>query len=52
MTRDLIVTMIDGRPVQNRRDIELAIAANVTGLVKMTYLIKGNWATLREVKVR
>jgi membrane-associated protease RseP (regulator of RpoE activity) len=47
-----IVTMIDGRPVQNSRDIELAIAASTTGIVKITYSIKGNWATVREVKVR
>jgi putative serine protease PepD len=46
-----ILTMIDGRPVQNSHDIAVAIAANPTGVVKITYLIQGNWATVREVKV-
>lgn len=47
-----LVAKIDGRPVQSGRDIELAIAANKTGTIIVSYMIKNAWLAEREVKVR
>jgi opacity protein-like surface antigen len=47
-----VVTQIDGRPVRDSREIETAIAANTSGTIKVSYMLKGNWLTEREVKVR
>lgn len=47
-----VITSIDGRAVRDSREIEQAIAANTSGTIKVGYLLKGNWATEREVKTR
>ncbi len=47
-----IVISIEGRPVQSSHDIEAAIAANTSGTIKISYMIKGNWLTERQAKVR
>jgi opacity protein-like surface antigen len=47
-----IVVKIDGRPVESGRDIDLAIAASQTGTITVGYLVKGNWLTEQEIKVR
>ena len=47
-----IVVKIDGRPVESGRDIELAIAASQTGTITVSYLVKGNWMTEQQVKIR
>jgi hypothetical protein len=47
-----IITSIDGRPVRSNRDIELAIGASATGTVKLEYLLRGSYLTVREVKTR
>jgi len=47
-----IISKIDGQEVHSSHDIESAIAANATGTVRVTYLIKGAWSTEREIKVR
>jgi len=47
-----IVVKIDGRPVGSGRDIELAIAASQTGTIIVGYLVKGNWLTEHEIKLR
>jgi S1-C subfamily serine protease len=47
-----IITSIDGRPVHSSHEIETAIAANTSGTIKIAYMIKGNWLTEHEVKVR
>jgi len=52
ISRGDVITSIDGRPVRNSREIETAIAANTSGTVKVSYMLKGNWLTEREVKVR
>jgi hypothetical protein len=46
------ITDIDSRPVRSNRDIEIAIAANTTGTVKIKYMIRGSWLTEREAKIR
>jgi S1-C subfamily serine protease len=47
-----VITSIDGRPVRDAREIEAAIAANAVGTVRVSYMLKGNWLTERDVKVR
>jgi len=47
-----IVASIDGRSVHDSREIEMAIAANTSGTIKIGYMIKGSWLTEREVKLR
>jgi Outer membrane protein beta-barrel domain/PDZ domain len=47
-----VITSIDGRAVRDSREIEQAIAANTSGVVKIDYLIKGSWSTERDVKLR
>ena len=47
-----VITSIDGRPVRDAREIEAAIAANASGTIKVSYMLKGSWLTEREVKVR
>jgi len=47
-----MITSIDGRPIQNIRDIELATGASATGTVKVEYMIQGNFLTVREAKIR
>lgn len=47
-----IVVSIDGRAVHDSREIETAIGANTSGAVKIGYMIRGNFLTEREVKVR
>jgi opacity protein-like surface antigen len=46
------ITDIDGRPVRSSRDIEAAIAANTSGTVKISYMIRGSWLTERQAKIR
>ena len=50
------ITDIDGRPVHSGRDIELAIAASISGTIKVSCLVQttavGMVRTEREVKVR
>jgi len=38
--------------VRDAREIEAAIAANASGTIKVSYMLKGSWLTEREVKVR
>lgn len=47
-----VITSIDGRAVRDSREIEQAIAASTSGVVKVDFLIKGSWSTEREMKVR
>ena len=47
-----VITSIDGRAVRDSREIEQAIAANTSGVVKIDYLIKGSWSTEHDVKLR
>ena len=47
-----IVTSIDGRPVRSSDDIETDIAANISGTVKVGYMIQGNFLVEHEAKVR
>ena len=47
-----VISAVDGRPVRDCREIEVAISANTSGTVKLEYLIKGNYATYRDVKVK
>ena len=47
-----IVVRIDGRPVQNGRAVDAAIAASQTGTIRISYLIQASWLTERELKVR
>jgi hypothetical protein len=47
-----IVTSIDGRPVRSSNDIETAIVANISGTVKVGYMIQGNFLVEHEAKVR
>jgi len=47
-----IVTRIDGRPVRSTEDIQTATAANTTGIVRIGYMIQGNFSTEREAKLR
>jgi len=47
-----IVASIDGRPVHDSHEIETAIAANNSGIIKIAYMIQGTWLTEREAKVR
>jgi PDZ domain len=47
-----IVTSIDGRPVRTSNDIETAIAASISGTVKVGYMVQGNFLVEHEAKVR
>ncbi len=47
-----IVTSIDGRPVRSSNDIETDIATNISGTVKVGYMIQGNFLVEHEAKVR
>jgi len=47
-----VITSIDGRAVRDSRELEQAIAASPSGTVKVGYLLKGSWSTVREVKTR
>jgi hypothetical protein len=47
-----VVIGIDGRVVRDSREVEAATAANTTGVLKISYLIKGNWLTEREARTR
>jgi hypothetical protein len=47
-----IVTSIDGSPVRSSSGIETAIAANISGTVKVGYMIQGNFLVEHEAKVR
>jgi hypothetical protein len=47
-----VVLRIDCQQVHSSHDIESAIAANLSGIVWVSYLIKGTWLTDQEIKVR
>ena len=47
-----IVATIDGRPVRTSQEIESAIAANAEGAVKVGFMVRGAWLTVREAKLR
>jgi membrane-associated protease RseP (regulator of RpoE activity) len=52
ITTDDIIIAINDRPVRNAQEIETAVGSSKGDTVTVTYLIKGNWKTAREVKVR
>ena len=47
-----IIVSVDGRAIHSAHDIEIAVAANNSGVVKIGYMIQGNFLTEREVRVR
>jgi hypothetical protein len=47
-----VVLRIDCQQVHSSQDIESAIAANLSGIAWVSYLIKGTWLTDQEIKLR
>jgi hypothetical protein len=47
-----VVFSIDGQRVRNSREIESAIATSASGIVKVGYLIQGNYSVEKETKIR
>ncbi|HEY8714004.1 MAG TPA: PDZ domain-containing protein [Candidatus Acidoferrum sp.] len=47
-----VIVSIDDRPVRTAAEIETAIGSGKAAVASVGYLIKGNWKTVREVKVR
>jgi hypothetical protein len=47
-----VIVAVDDRPVRNALEIETAVASAQGRTVRISYLIKGNWKTDREVKVK
>jgi membrane-associated protease RseP (regulator of RpoE activity) len=47
-----VIVSIDDRPVRVAQEVETAVASSKGDTVAIAYLIKGNWKTVREVKVK
>jgi hypothetical protein len=47
-----MITGIDGQVVHSSAEVDAAVATNVTGSLKVTYLVKGIWQTDGAAKIR
>jgi S1-C subfamily serine protease len=52
LTPNDVIVAIDDRPVRNAQEIETATGSSKGETITVSYLIRGNWKTTREVKIK
>jgi hypothetical protein len=51
INRGDVITQVNGRSVRSSRDIESAIANSSSGVISVSYMIRGTWVAEREIRL-